>query len=252
MRSLSFLLPLLLSTACFDEPSVILPQPTPDDSPALDDGIYELQVVAVDAVSCPGMRPRDLIGQEMSGSFVRSGKKVSFDLQGVPMEGDMKQGRISMAGRLEMPEPVPADDPAEPTGDADDPVSSGDPDDSTSSEEAGGSKPDCGGSGGSSGGSTGSSGGSSGSSEGSSGSSGGSTAPDGGDCGTTEPAVLSMEAVAELEVLSSHLAEGSLWVQASGSGMTCSFEVQVVMAFVGDAEEPPVVVYEDEAVPAPR
>ncbi|HNH50694.1 MAG TPA: hypothetical protein PKY30_26910, partial [Myxococcota bacterium] len=246
MRSLSFLLPLLLSTACFDEPSVILPQPPPDDSPALDEGVYELQVVAVDDFSCPGMRARDLIGQEMWGSFGRSGKKVSFDLQGLPMEGRMKQGRVSMAGHLEMsePEPVPVDDPAEPTSDGDEPVSSGDPDDSTSSDASGGSKPDCGGgssdpsTGGSSGGSAGSSGGS----EGSSGGSGGSTPPDDGeDCGNTEPSVLSMEAVAELEVLSSHLAEGSLWYQVSGSGMTCSFEVQVVMAFVGDAEEPPVV-----------
>lgn len=241
MRSLSFLLPLLVATACFDEPSVILPQPLPDDSPALAEGMYELQVVAVDDISCPGMRARDLIGQEMWGAFARAGKKVTFDLQGLPMEGRMKEGRVSMAGSLEMsePEPVPMDEPVEPSGNPDDPTSSGDPDDPTSSDDpsGGGSQPDCG------------EGGSSGSSEPSSGSSGGSTRPDDG-CG--EPEVLSMQAAAELEVLSAHLAEGSLWYQASGGGMTCSFEVQVVMAFVGDAQEPPVVIYEEQSEPAPR
>ncbi len=254
MRHLSLLLPLVLSAACFEEPAVIHMQPPPDDSPALDAGVYELQVVAVDNFSCDGMRARDLIGMEMQGIFGRSGKKASFDLQGIPMNGHMKNGLLSLAGGVDYAAPVPMDEPTEPVSDPDDPSSSEDPNGSTSSDDpsGGGSRPDCGDSG-SSNGSGGSSGGSSGSSEPSSGSSGGSTPPDGGDnCGGTEPAVFSMEAVMEMEVLSAHLAEGSLWYQASDGAMSCSFEVQVVMAFVGDNQEPPPVVYEEGSVEAPR
>lgn len=97
----------LVLTACFDGHPTHPPQPSP--AVALREGGYELHVLRVVSSTCPGQNSRNLVGQELSAALEGNHQDVSMDLSGVPLDGQMAQGYLSLKGRVSMGGPVQSD-----------------------------------------------------------------------------------------------------------------------------------------------
>lgn len=215
----------LVLTACFDGHPTHPPQPSP--AVALREGGYELHVLRVVSSTCPGQNNRSLVGQELSAALEGNHHDVSMDLSGIPMDGQMAQGRLSLKGRISMGGPVQSDT------DTDVDVEPGEED---TGVDSGASEGDSGGSAEDSGGST----------------------EDSGDCGTSADAKCyareprhhggpAMYFSLEADIDSPLLAEGVLDWEITGPD-ACAVQAQVALVFAGpSASEPPVVVYEEEA-----
>lgn len=86
--------------------------PTPE-YPELQEGGYELQIVQVNQLQCQGMRPADLLGEELWVDLGFTDRGIELDLDGIMLHGPMKDGLLSAHGSDSISYDSPDDPPPE-------------------------------------------------------------------------------------------------------------------------------------------
>jgi len=192
-----------LSASSCNDGYEVEPVPEAPPAPLLMEGEYRLTVVAARAVDCPGAGEADFAGQQAWGYLDTSRAQpegpVVFDLEGIPLQGSMYPGALSVGGSLMVGQDEPHS--TEPEEDVDYADTGSDP------SRGGGSS-------GSSGGSSGSGGGSAGHGD-----------PD-------EPPASEAWATLDANIQSANHAMGVLVVSSPG----CVYELDVAMDLVSDED----------------
>jgi len=87
-------------------PEILFNASPPEEGAVLLPGEYRVEAVAVKEVDCRGASPEDFIGQVAYGTLSADPEMgehaVRFDFAGVPMQGHMEPGSLSVRGSLDV------------------------------------------------------------------------------------------------------------------------------------------------------